>query len=174
MSNDLEMDDETLEAVSSDTRKEILRALKERNMTVTELSNRLDLSKSTVHEHLSKLLEASFINKLDEDGKKWVYYELTKKGKKLVGNRVKKVLLFATSGIASVLGIHQLATYLNISQDYLSQDKTMAIQEETADAGTEAMQTTTEAAEGDIHLLVAVILLIVAISAFLYYLKKVR
>ncbi len=169
MSNELEIDDKTVEAVSSGTRKNILKYLNRRNMTVTELSRELDLSKSTVHEHLSKLLEAGFINKLDREGRKWVYYELTKKGKNLVGNRVKNVLLFASSIVAGVLGIQQLHSYFT----------TKRTMEDAVDIGPmtethEATETITEVTNGNIHLAAAIILFIVTATLILYYFKKVR
>ncbi len=164
MPNKLEMDGNTIEVVSSETRKEILKYLNRRNMTVTELSRELDLSKSTVHEHLKKLKNAGFINKLDREGRKWVYYELTKKGKNLVGNRVQKILLFATSGITGVLGIHQLLEYL----------RTPEIPQEDQIMGAEATEVVVESSGGGIHLIAASVFFILAIVAFVYYWIRVR
>ncbi len=165
----LKLDEETAKVLSSDTRKEIIKSLDERNMTVTELSRKLGLSKSTVHEHLSKLLDSGFVNKLDEEGKKWVYYKLTKKGKDVVGNRVKKVLLFASSAIAGIFGVQQLFSYITAKQ-------TM---EEAADiepmAGVpEATETAVETTNGNLHLLAAILLFATAAALITYYYKKVR
>ncbi len=166
----LKLDEETAKVLSSDTRKEIIRLLGERNMTVTELSKSLELSKSTVHEHLTKLLEAGFVNKLDQEGKKWVYYELTKKGKDVVGNRVKKVLLFASSALAGVLGVHQLFSYF--TGERVVEEATDI--EPMVDEAPETTETVTEAANGNIHLAAALILFSVAIILIAYYYKKMR
>lgn len=166
----LKLDEDTAKVLSSDTRKEILELLDERNMTVTELSGSLDLSKSTVHEHLNKLVEAGFVNKLGEEGKKWVYYELTRKGRDIVGNRVKKVLIFASSAVAGILGIQQLYSYFS----------GVRVMEEAAEIepmiqeSPEVMERTPEALNGNIHLVVAMILFAVAAAIILYYYKKMR
>ncbi|MFB6215945.1 MAG: ArsR family transcriptional regulator, partial [Candidatus Aenigmatarchaeota archaeon] len=52
MGNRIRLDSDVFKALSSDTRMNILRNLSERRMTVTELSDSLEVSKSTVHEHL--------------------------------------------------------------------------------------------------------------------------
>ncbi|MFP4116816.1 MAG: winged helix-turn-helix domain-containing protein [Candidatus Aenigmatarchaeota archaeon] len=166
----LRLNEETAKVLSSDTRKEIIKLLDERNMTVTELSRKLDLSKSTVHEHLNKLLDAKFVNKLDEEGKKWVYYELTKKGKDVVGNRVKQVLLFASSAVAGVIGIQQLYSYFETGY----QMKESADPGTMTEEATGVAETTAEATSGNIHLAAAVILFAVVAVLLLYYYKKMR
>ncbi len=164
----LKLDEDTAKVLSSDTRKEILELLNERNMTVTELSRKLGLSKSTVHEHLSKLVETGFINKLNEEGRKWVYYELTEKGRDLVGNKVKKVLVFTSAALTGILG----------TQQFLSHIRTGA--EEEMDMGPmaegipETAGTITEALDTNIHLLVSVLLFVATAAILLYYHKKMK
>lgn len=73
-----------LKVLVSDTRIDILKRLDERRKTVTELSRELNLTKATVHEHLSKLFGAGLIRRNDETRHKWVYYELTRKGREIL------------------------------------------------------------------------------------------
>ena len=76
-------DEKLLRALSSPTRIEILRNLHHRQMTLTDLSRMMKFAKSTVHEHLMRLLAAGLIHRIT--GRKWIYYRLSKKGDYVVG-----------------------------------------------------------------------------------------
>lgn len=78
------LDAETFKALASPTRLGVLRALDERRKTLTELARDMALNKATVHEHLALLTAASLIRKRDDEGRKWIYYELTWRGQKLL------------------------------------------------------------------------------------------
>ncbi|MCX6798662.1 MAG: winged helix-turn-helix domain-containing protein [Candidatus Diapherotrites archaeon] len=69
-------------ALASDTRASIIKLLQERNHTLSELSKKLSLAAPTVKQHLSILEGAEIIQGLEE-GRKWKYYSLTKKGKNI-------------------------------------------------------------------------------------------
>ncbi len=100
--NKVTIDRRTLFALASETRIEILKKLDERRMTLTELSKKLDLSKTAVKEHLDKLVQAELVEKVDE-GRKWMYYELTEKGRRILHPESKtKIILLLSSVIASV------------------------------------------------------------------------
>jgi DNA-binding transcriptional ArsR family regulator len=98
------LDAEAFKALSSDTRLQILKALDARRLTVSELGRLLDLNKATVFEHLKMLLAADLVKKEDE-GRKWVYYRLTWKGKNVLHpENVQFMLLLATS-VLSIGGL---------------------------------------------------------------------
>jgi DNA-binding transcriptional ArsR family regulator len=78
------LDAETFKALASPTRLTVLRALDERRKTLTEISRDLALNKATVHEHLALLAAAELVRKRDDEGRKWIYYELTWRGQKLL------------------------------------------------------------------------------------------
>lgn len=78
------LDAETFKALASATRLTVLKALDERRKTLTELSRDLELNKATVHEHLGLLLAAGLVRKRDDEGRKWIYYELTWTGQKIL------------------------------------------------------------------------------------------
>ncbi len=42
------------------------------------------LNKATVHEHLQLLSAAELVKKRDDEGRKWIYYELTWRGQKIL------------------------------------------------------------------------------------------
>jgi len=78
------LDAETFKALASPTRLTVLRALDERRKTLTEISRDLSLNKATVHEHLALLTAAQLVRKRDDEGRKWIYYELTWTGQKIL------------------------------------------------------------------------------------------
>jgi len=77
------LDQDSFKALSSHVRIDILKFLDQRQMTVTDLSKVLKISKSTAHKHLERLVEVGLIERLDEN-RKWVYYRITRKGLKIL------------------------------------------------------------------------------------------
>lgn len=71
-------------ALSSDTRIDILNTLLEGERTPTDISSKLNKSKATIVEHLDKLREAELVEKIEVDGRKWVFYKLTPRGKSII------------------------------------------------------------------------------------------
>src|SRR5205823_10333767 len=91
---------ETFRALASDVRVDILKPRGSRRETVTDLSNLLQLSTPTLLEHLEKLQTAGLVKRIDE-GRKWIYYELTDKGRKIL--HPEKVAITLALGAAVVL-----------------------------------------------------------------------
>ena len=75
------LDRKSFEALAVDTRVKILKSLKERRKTLSEIAKEQGMSVSGIKEHLETLEHVGLIEKKD-DGHKWKYYELTKKGAK--------------------------------------------------------------------------------------------
>ncbi len=133
MKNRIVLDYETIKALSYDTRLEILKVLSERNLTLSEISEELDLKPATIKEHLKKLLNSDLISKEDTD-RKWKYYSLTKKGKKVVGKKEfnVKFMLFISSIISAAFGF----LFVRETFNFLSEPKEQATRtmvQETAD-----------------------------------------
>jgi len=98
------IDKDSIDVLSSDTRVTILKSLDSSGrMTATRLSEELNLSKSTVHEHLTRLAEAGFVTK--DDSSKWVYWELTDKGIAVLHpHRQIRILFLLASGALTLIG----------------------------------------------------------------------
>src|SRR6267378_8627784 len=94
------LDQESFRALASDVRVGILKRLDARRETVTDLSNLLALIKPTLLEHLEKLQSAGLVKRIDE-GRKWIYYELTDKGRKIL--HPERVAITLALGVAVVL-----------------------------------------------------------------------
>ncbi len=97
MSDKLTLDRETFKVLAADTRIDILKRLSEHKLTLTDLSERMGMSPSTIKEHLDRLVEVGLIEQMDR-GTKWKYYRLTSKGKDIVSPQETKVwILLGTS-----------------------------------------------------------------------------
>jgi DNA-binding transcriptional ArsR family regulator len=90
------LDQDTFKVLASETRIEILKVLEKSQLTVSDLSRVLNMSKATLFEHLDKMVRVGLIKK-KEDHRKWVYYRLSWKGKNILHPQRTK--------IAIVLGI---------------------------------------------------------------------
>lgn len=99
------LDQESFKALASGVRVEILKKLDDRRATVTDLSSLMDLSKPTLLEHLEKLQAAGLVKRMDE-GRKWIYYELTGKGRKILHpEKVTIVVSLSLSALMAGVGI---------------------------------------------------------------------
>lgn len=99
------LDRESFRALASEVRVEVLKQLESRRMTVTDLSHAMNLAKPTLLEHLDRLVGAGLVTKVDE-GRKWIYYELTRRGRKILHpHQVKIMISLAVSFLLVGAGI---------------------------------------------------------------------
>lgn len=96
MPSEIVLDKKTFGALAIDTRVKVLKSLVQRRKMQSELANELGLAPSTVSEHLERMVDADLIRRRDE-GHKWIYYELTEKGKQIVSPERTGVFVFALS-----------------------------------------------------------------------------
>ena len=131
------LDKSKLHAISSTTRTKILKALKERRKTLSELSFELKYAPSTMSDHLSILVKSGLIKKVEE-GHKWKYYELTLLGKSIGSPEVKWYVLFGISALVITSGFFWIFGYYAATPQYFS-----ATIEKAAEASSAAMETGT-------------------------------
>lgn len=104
------LDQASFRALASETRIAILRALSEHQMTLTELAERLQISKPGVMKHLELLQEAGLVLREDAE-RKWIYYRLTTKGERILDperTRIALALGFSLVVAAAGAGITAL------------------------------------------------------------------
>ena len=100
-------------ALASETRLDILRALDGKKMSLKEISVATKLHEVTIHEHLSKLVEADFVKKNEREGHKWVYYKLSWKGTSLIHpENTRVVVLFSFTFITLFFGVVSLISFI--------------------------------------------------------------
>lgn len=108
MEDKITLDRETFKALAVDTRVKILKILEERQHTLTDLAEELDMAPSTIKEHLDRLVAAGLIKQIDK-GMKWKYYRLTSKGKEIVNPYEKKVwIVLAITVVAIFVSVYKL------------------------------------------------------------------
>lgn len=106
------LDAESFKALSSDTRVQLLKHLDEDRLTLTNLAKKMDLAKATVSSHLESLENAGLIRRIDE-GRKWIYYSLTRKGKAVLHPESEKVgVILALSVGLSLIGLASLLIWV--------------------------------------------------------------
>jgi DNA-binding transcriptional ArsR family regulator len=106
------LDQASFRALASETRIAILRALAEHQMTLTELAERLGISKPGVMKHLELLQEAGLVLREDAE-RKWIYYRLTTKGERILDperTRIALALGFSLATAAAGAGITALVS----------------------------------------------------------------
>lgn len=139
----MELDFDTVKALSSPTRIAILRNVLEKESTTTELSKDLEKSKSTVSNHLTKLTKAGLLKKNKVDGRKRVTYESTRKARSIVKGREKKVKFsLASSAVSAFAGMGLIGLGI-ISRIGMSSSKGA----ESADSTSLSSQTATNGTE---------------------------
>jgi len=114
------LDVESFKALASETRLDILKTLDGKNMNLTEITKKTNLSKMTLHEHLNKLHTAGFVKRIERSGHKWVYYKLTFKGYSLLHPESSRiVVLFSMTFVSLVFGIVSLVSFLGSKKDFI-------------------------------------------------------
>ncbi len=96
-------------ALSSKTRTGILKILDERNYTLSELAAKTSMTPPTVKQHTTVLMDAGLIELRDE-GRKWKYYNLTRKGKNILNSNTKGsntnfLIILSTAGAVALIGL---------------------------------------------------------------------
>jgi DNA-binding transcriptional ArsR family regulator len=140
------LDRDVFKTLSSETRVGILKSLDQRRKTLSELSKQFEMSVSTISEHLDNLVSVGLIVQMDE-GYKWKYYELTKKGKDILHPEDKKVwILLGISALGIIVAGFDL---FKNSFNSLYSAGTFAASAPAADMGEKALtQAGNGAAEG--------------------------
>jgi DNA-binding transcriptional ArsR family regulator len=103
MEEKITLDRETFKTLASDTRVGILKSLRKRRKMLTEISKEFGMSPSTIKEHLDSLSKSDLVVQID-DGHKWKYYELTRKGKDVLSPGETRIwVILGLSAVAIML-----------------------------------------------------------------------
>src|SRR3989338_5655783 len=130
------LDSKTLKALSSETRQEIIKYLAKRPYTASEMSKITKKHVATITEHLDTLEKSGLGQK--KEGKKWVYYNLSEKGEKLLKPQYYSwVVVLSLSLLAFFLGAQQFVQ--TQMKEALSQDFVSEVAGKSAMAATEAV-----------------------------------
>jgi DNA-binding transcriptional ArsR family regulator len=109
------LDEAVIKALASDTRIKILKALNERNKTLSEISRELNFSKPTLLDHLKLLNHCALIAKIERPESKFVYYTLTQTGRGIFDTtgKIKITLSLTTMILSLAVSIFGIIRYLS-------------------------------------------------------------
>lgn len=101
----MEITKSTIKALASDTRLEMLKLLAQRRKIPADIAKLMKLAPSTVNEHL-KILEQEGLVQRKETGHKWIYFEVTDKGRSLVrpSSPIQFVLILGVGAMMMLVG----------------------------------------------------------------------
>lgn len=98
------VDREVLKVLSTDTRMDIMKMLSEGGRTPSYVAKKLQKSDATIVEHLKVLQKAGLVKKTEAPGKKFVFYDLTERGRGIVSSKSRRLVIILSSSLIS-LGI---------------------------------------------------------------------
>ncbi|MEM5812599.1 MAG: winged helix-turn-helix domain-containing protein [Candidatus Aenigmatarchaeota archaeon] len=103
MSEDrITLDREAFRSLASETRIYILKSLFVRRKMLAELSKELGMTPSSVKEHMESLMKAGLVT-LKDDGHKWKYYELTRKGREILRPGERRIWIILSLSMLALL-----------------------------------------------------------------------
>jgi len=98
------VDRDVLKVLSADTRMDILKELGEGSRTPSDLSKRLNKSNATIVEHLEVMRRTGLVKRIEQPGKKWIFYTLTERGKGIVSSKSRRLVIILSVSILMMIG----------------------------------------------------------------------
>lgn len=98
------VDRDVLKALSADTRMDILKELSEGNRTPSDLGKKLKKSDATIVEHLEGLRKVGLVTKIEQPGKKWIFYTLTERGYGIVSSKKRRLVIILSTSLLALVG----------------------------------------------------------------------
>ncbi|MEK6860629.1 MAG: winged helix-turn-helix domain-containing protein, partial [Nanoarchaeota archaeon] len=175
------VDRDVLKVLSVDTRMDILKELSQGSRTPSDLSKKFGKSSSTIVEHLETLVKAGLVKKIEQPGRKWIYYTLTERGEGIVSSKSGRlVIILGTSLLSIAAGFFSLSKYTNqysvnqISKaaDAVAQKAAEESQALTAPAIAQTIQGVTELTLSSVYLYVAIALFLLGLFGIMFYIIK--
>lgn len=158
------IDREVLKVLSTDTRMDILKELSEGGRTPSFLGKRLKKSDATIVEHLEVLCKAGLVKKVEQPGKKWIFYTLTERGQGIISSKTRRlVIILGSSAVAFLGGAMSLSQYLNESQFFAINTRA------AAEAGKLMAPTAAATPSISVALYLSVALFAISIIGFSFY-----
>ncbi len=107
------VDRDVLKVLAVDTRMNILKELSQGNRTPSDLGKRLNKTDATIVEHLNALCKAGLVSRIEQPGKKWVFYSLTERGYGIIKSKSRKLIIVITTSLLSgIIGLGGIGKYM--------------------------------------------------------------
>jgi len=106
------IDRDVLKVLSADTRMDILKMLNEGARTPSFLGKHLNKSDATIIEHLDVMVKHGLVKKVEQLGRKWIFYTLTERGRGIASSKSRRlIIILSTSFLMLAGGIFSLSNY---------------------------------------------------------------
>jgi DNA-binding transcriptional ArsR family regulator len=164
------IDRDVLKVLSVDTRMDIIKILSEGARTPSDIGKKLHKSDATIVEHLNTMMKTGLIKKIEEPGKKWVFYTLTERGRGIISSKSRRLIIILSISLLVLLG--GAFTFVNpllqtFQASTLRQNLPAATEKSlTAGAGSSAISTT------QIYQYISLIFIFVGILGLVYYVYR--
>ena len=164
------IDRDVLKVISVDTRIDILKVLAEGDRNPSFISRRLKKSDATIIEHLEALQKAGLVKKVEQPGRKWVFYTLTERGKGIISSKSKRlVIILLVSFIALGGGIANLFLSSQYLGSNFAERAALPLRTPTLTSGS-----TIATAQTQQFPLISIVLFAIFLIGIVYYLRKSR
>jgi len=175
------VDRNVLKVLSVDTRMDILKELSQGSRTPSDLSKKFGKSSSTIVEHLETLIKSGLVKKIEQPGKKWIYYTLTERGEGIVSSKSRRLVIILGVSLLSIAGgFFSLSKYFNqysINQvnravDISAQKIAQESQALTAPAVAQSVENVAVTILSSTYLYIAILLFLVGLFGIMFYIIK--
>ncbi|MFH1697027.1 MAG: winged helix-turn-helix domain-containing protein [Candidatus Diapherotrites archaeon] len=107
---DVTISTQEFKALSSDVRVNVIKMLNERNYTLSEISVKLGMAAPSTKQHMQTLMDTGIVRRIEE-GRKWKYYQLTKKGRDIANAEENQTNILIVLG-AVLIGLVGIMTIM--------------------------------------------------------------
>ena len=166
------IDRDVLKVLSAETRMDILKEIYKGSRWPSDLGKLLNKKDSTIVEHLEALVKVGLVKKLEQPGKKWIFYSLTDKGESIISSKSKRLVIILSISILSIAGgLFSLFTYQKqkMIAGITIQQKVQEAASAPAIAQQAIMPTYTPT---PLYLYIAIILFVLGLIGITFYLIK--
>jgi len=106
------VDRDVLKVISADTRMDILKELGDGARNPSFLSKKFNKSNATIVEHLHTMEKHGLVKRVEQPGKKFVFYTLTSRGQGIISSKSRKlVIILSVSVLLMFGGVFSLGNY---------------------------------------------------------------
>ena len=174
---DLILDYDTIKALSVKTRLEIIKLLGKKDLTLSDIANALNISPATAKDHLDVLLKVGLIEK-EQTKRKWKYYTLSPKAKKLFRKTETNVVfaLFSSLALAMISLIKYVYEFFSKPINTIKTEeatRTLAIESHALNKSSDLSNTINQSYPHSLFLILAIVFFIIFV-VLLYKLLKIK
>ncbi|MEK6862159.1 MAG: winged helix-turn-helix domain-containing protein [Nanoarchaeota archaeon] len=175
------VDRSVLKVLSVDTRMDILKELSQGSRTPSDLSKKFGKSSSTIVEHLETLVKSGLVKKIEQPGRKWIYYTLTERGEGIVTSKSRRlVIILGVSLLSFAGGFFSLGKYfsqysvtkVSRAADVVAQKAMEESQALTAPAIAQSVESIIETIISSTYLYIAIVLFLIGLFGIMLYIIK--